>query len=71
MLELKAIRASTHDPNRAFSQGLEQTARYADQSNAAEAHLMVCDERPGRGWDEKIYDRLQRLGSKQIHVWGV
>ena len=70
-LELKTIRASSHDPKRAFSQGLEQTARYADQSNAAEAHLIVCDERPGRSWDEKIYDRLQCLGSRQIRVWGV
>jgi hypothetical protein len=71
VLELKTIRASSHDPNRAFSEGPEQTARYAEQSNAAEAHLIVCDERPGRGWDDKIYNRLEHCGGREIHVWGV
>jgi hypothetical protein len=77
VLELKTIRASSHDPNRTLSEGLEQTARYAEQSNAAEAHLIICDERAGRGWDEKIYDRLERppksekSGTRDIHVWGV
>jgi hypothetical protein len=77
VLELKTIRASSHDPNRALSEGLEQTVRYAEQSNAAEAHLIICDERAGRGWDEKIYDSLERhpksekSGTRDIHVWGV
>jgi hypothetical protein len=75
VLELKTIRASSHDPNKAMSDGLEQTARYAERSNAAEAHLIVCDERAGRGWDEKIYDRIERRGSigtpRDIHIWGV
>jgi hypothetical protein len=77
VLELKTIRASSHDPNRALSEGLEQTARYAEQSNAAEAHLIICDERAKRGWDEKIYDRLEhqekseKSGTRDIHVWGV
>jgi hypothetical protein len=76
-LELKTIRPSSHDPNRAFSEGLKQTARYAEQSNAAEAHLIVCDERAGRGWDEKIYDRFEPWGqsgkneTRNIHIWGV
>jgi hypothetical protein len=77
VLELKTIRPSSHDPNKALSEGLEQTIRYADQSNAAEAHLIICDERAGRGWDEKIYDRLEHYkksegrGTRDIHIWGV
>ncbi|MDR0653880.1 MAG: hypothetical protein LBG12_11345, partial [Synergistaceae bacterium] len=71
VLELKTIRASSRDPNKALSEGLEQTARYAEQSNAAEAHLIICDERAGRGWDEKIYDCLERNGTRDIHIWGV
>jgi hypothetical protein len=73
-LELKTIRPSSRDPNKAFSEGLEQTARYAEQSNAVEAHLVVCDQRAGRGWDEKIYDRLEgcgRIGTRNIHIWGM
>jgi hypothetical protein len=74
VLELKTIRPSSHDPKKALSEGLEQTARYAEQSGAEEAHLIVCDERAGRSWDEKIYYRLQRpekAGTRDIHVWGV
>jgi hypothetical protein len=45
--------------------------------------LIVCDERAGRGWDQKIYDRLEHYGkneesgqggqggTRNIHVWGV
>jgi hypothetical protein len=71
VLELKTIRASSRSPNKVIPEGLEQTARYAEQSNAAEAHLIVCDERPDRGWEEKIYDRAERSGGREIHVWGV
>jgi hypothetical protein len=71
VLELKTIRASSRDPNKAMSDGLEQTARYAERSDAAEAHLIICDERTGRGWDEKIYDRIERSGTRDIHIWGV
>ncbi|MDR3265264.1 MAG: ATP-binding protein [Synergistaceae bacterium] len=71
VLELKTIRAKSHDPERAFSAGLEQTVRYAERSDAAEAHLIVCDERPGRSWDEKIYERVERRDGKDIRVWGV
>jgi hypothetical protein len=71
VLELKTVRASSHDPKRAFTEGLEQTARYAEQSNADEAHLVVCDERPDRSWDEKIYERSENYSGREILVWGV
>ncbi|MDR1732239.1 MAG: hypothetical protein LBR61_09145 [Synergistaceae bacterium] len=54
-----------------MSEGLEQTARYADLSNASEAHLVVCDQRPDRSWEEKIYDHLDRFNDRAIHVWGM
>jgi hypothetical protein len=71
VLELKTIRANSHDPKGIFSNGLEQTARYAAQSAADEAHLIICDERPDRSWDEKIYERLERYADTDIRVWGV
>ena len=76
VLELKTIRASSRDPNKTMSDGLEQTARYAEQSDASEAHLIIFDERAGRGWDEKIYDRIEKHIGKSgipidIHIWGV
>jgi hypothetical protein len=55
----------------ALSEGLEQTSRYALRSNASEAHLIICDERPGIDWDEKIYERSERCGDIEITVWGM
>ncbi|MCL1876172.1 MAG: ATP-binding protein [Synergistaceae bacterium] len=71
VLEMKTIRKKTTAPSRVLSDGLEQTVRYAAQSNAAEAHLIICDERPEKGWDEKIYERTERSGGFEIKVWGV
>jgi hypothetical protein len=71
VLELKTIREKTPAPERVLSNGLEQTARYAGQSNATEAHLIICDERLGQGWCEKIYERSERSGGWEIKVWGV
>jgi hypothetical protein len=71
VLELKTIRASSRDAKGVLSKGLKQTARYAEQSNAGEAHLVVCDERSGRSWDEKIYERPERCADREIRVWGV
>ena len=71
MLELKTIRPNGHGPARVLAEGLEQTASYAAQSGAEEAHLLVCDERPGRGWDEKIYKRSENRGNREIHLWGL
>jgi hypothetical protein len=52
---------------------LEQTAAYAERAGADEAHLVICDERPGISWDEKIYDRVEQAAGhdKKIHVWGM
>jgi hypothetical protein len=71
VLELKTVRASNHGLEQTIAEGLEQTARYADQSNAEEANLIVCDERPGRSWDEKIYERQERRSGREIRVWGL
>jgi hypothetical protein len=70
-LELKTIRAKRRDSGRVLSEGLEQTARYAERSGAEEAHLIICDERPDRSWEEKVYDRIEHYGDREIHVWGV
>jgi len=74
VLELKTIRDSrTATPERVLSDGLKQTAHYAAQSNAEEAHLIICDERKNRTWNEKIYERGEKNGDSEnlIKVWGV
>ena len=71
VLELKTIREKTPLPDRVLPEGLEQTALYAERSNAAEAHLIVCDERSGQGWSDKVYERTGHCGDWEIKVWGV
>jgi hypothetical protein len=70
VIELKTIRKN-RAPDAVLSEGLKQTARYADESNADEAHLVICDERSGRDWDEKIYEREEFFDGKIIRVWGL
>ena len=51
-------------------EGLDQTARYMDISNATEGHLIIFDERK-RSWDEKIFNRQETVGNKIITIWGM
>jgi hypothetical protein len=71
VLELKTIRERMPNSSRVLSEGLEQAARYARQSGAAEAHLVICDERPKQEWDAKIYERSERALDFEIKVWGM
>jgi len=71
VLELKTIREKGAKPEKVLSDGLEQTARCAAVTGAAEAHLLICDERPGHSWDEKIYRRTENFDGREIFVWGV
>ncbi|MCL1875432.1 MAG: ATP-binding protein [Synergistaceae bacterium] len=70
VLELKTIRDRTLNTARTLSMGIDQTARYAERSNAMEAHLIICDERMGQSWDNKIYERTERIGNFELRVWG-
>ena len=71
VLELKTIRTKGAGADKVLSDGLEQTARYAAMTGAAESHLLICDERPGRSWDEKIYSRTESFDGREIRVRGV
>ena len=70
VIELKTIRKN-RAPDAVLSEGLRQTDRYAGESGADEAHLVICDERIWRNWDEKIYERAEKSGNGDIHVWGM
>ncbi len=56
---------------KAYQEGLEQTAKYMNTSNATEGHLVIFDRRENRTWDEKIYDKIETHENKTIHVWGM
>jgi hypothetical protein len=67
VIELKLVKKA---PEAALQQGLVQTADYARQVGAGEAHLVLFERRPGISWDERIWQRTQVQDGMAIGVWG-
>ncbi|EIJ36147.1 AAA family ATPase [Thiothrix nivea] len=67
VLELKILHKSLETT---LAEGLGQTASYADQCGADEAHLLIFDRRPETAWDARIWQRAELYGTRQIGVWG-
>ena len=51
-------------------QGREQTAWYMDRCGAESGHLVVFDMRTEKSWEERVFRRDPRPGSRPITVWG-
>ncbi|MCL2045566.1 MAG: AAA-like domain-containing protein [Oscillospiraceae bacterium] len=67
VIELKLRRGALET---VIEKGLEQTADYARQVGADEAHLFIFDREDERTWDERIWRRDERHNDMQITVWG-
>jgi hypothetical protein len=70
VIELKVIRERSN-PETVLQDGLMQTREYATHKGASEAHLVIFDRRPGKTWEEKIYDRMTESEGYLIYVWGL
>ncbi len=68
VLELKLRHASLRTD---IARGLQQTAAYADQCGATEAHLLMFDRRPDVAWQDRIWHQTQSAGTRQVTVWGL
>ncbi|EIJ36056.1 hypothetical protein [Thiothrix nivea] len=68
VLELKILHKSLDST---IAEGVEQTAGYADQCGADEAHLVIFDRRPDVSWDEKIWQRQVNRGERSLGIWGM
>jgi hypothetical protein len=68
VIELKLLKKA---PEATLAEGLEQTADYADRCGADEAYLILFDRRPGKSWDERIWQRQEPQGGRMIGVWGM
>ena len=54
------------------SEGVEQTAGYMARCDAEAGHLVVIDQREGRGWEEKVFRRQrQSKDGVPVEVWGM
>ena len=54
-----------------IAKGVEQTSGYADSFAAQEAYLIVFDRDQKTSWEEKIWQRNENCGSREIGVWGM
>jgi hypothetical protein len=68
VLELKILYKSL---DATLTEGLAQTAAYADQCGADEAHLIIFDRRPDVVWDDKIWHRTEEHNGCTLGVWGM
>lgn len=68
VLELKTLYKSRETT---VAEGIQQTAGYADQCDAAEAHLIIFDRRPDLGWDDKIWQDHVTVNGREMGVWGM
>ena len=68
LVECKVLRRSLAATIR---DGLAQTAGYMDRCGAESGHLVIFDRDPSKGWDERIFHRLESVGGPDIHVWGM
>ncbi|GAB6057501.1 ATP-binding protein [Desulfonatronum parangueonense] len=69
VIELKLLHAR-RSLESTLAEGLEQTADYADKVGADEAHLVIFHRDPGISWEERIWNRRERSGKRDIDVWG-
>jgi hypothetical protein len=68
VIELKLRRGG--DLDMLLSESLAQTAGYADQVGADEAHLIVFDRTGHESWDDRIWHHTASSGGRTIQVWG-
>ena len=67
VIELKVWR----NEKKTLVKGLEQTAKYIDESRATEGHLVIFYRGSDKSWEEKIYNRQETVGNKTITIWGM
>ncbi len=67
VLELKLYRSH----QKTIEEGLKQTAEYMMTKNATEGHLVIFDKTKDKSWDQKIYQKIEKVGALTIYVWGM
>ena len=71
VVECKVVRAGDGLESTVV-EGVEQTAGYMSRCAAEAGHLVVIDQREGRGWEEKVFRRQRRSNDgTPVEVWGM
>jgi hypothetical protein len=67
VLELKLF----HSQQKTLQEGLGQTAAYMKNKGATEGHLIIFDRSKEKSWDQKIFQRTEKVDDLTIQVWGM
>jgi type II secretory pathway predicted ATPase ExeA len=67
VIELKILYGSL---DTTINKGLEQTAGYADNVDATQAHLVIFNRAENTLWDDKIWHKQADYQSRKIDIWG-
>jgi len=70
VVEIKVVREK-RTVETTIKEGLTQTAKYADQCDPEEAHLIIVDPAKRRSWKQKIFEKKRRVDGRWITVWGM
>lgn len=68
-LEIKTVR-SHRGLERTQEEGLDQLCRYLDRLGLNEGYLLIFDQREGRSWDDRIYEKQVEYQGKIITIFG-
>ena len=55
----------------AIGEGAKQTVWYMDRCGAESGHLVILDQRPGKSWEERVFQREEIVGETPVTVWGI
>ena len=64
-IELKIDRGK-----QSIEKGIEQTLRYMDTLGCKEGWLVVFDRDNKKPWDEKIYQKIEKINQKTVNIFG-
>jgi len=64
-IELKINRGK-----QSIEKGIEQTLRYMDTLGCTEGWLVAFDRKKEKSWDEKIYQKIEKINGKTVNIFG-
>ena len=68
VIECKAARTG-RGLDTAIEEGAEQAVWYMDRCGAESGHLVILDQRLGKSWDERVFQREEIVGETPVTVW--
>lgn len=70
VIELKRVRPTRDSLERVTQDGIVQLCEYLDTLGEREGWLIVFDQRPGLGWDERLWEKELQVEGRTLHVRG-